>query len=32
MSIADVNHDGKVNTTDAVIIAQYIAGWDVVLG
>ena len=28
----DVNGDGAINATDAVMLAQYLAGWDVVLG
>ncbi|MBO5280880.1 MAG: leucine-rich repeat protein, partial [Clostridia bacterium] len=28
----DVNGDGAINAKDAVILAQYLAGWDVVLG
>ena len=28
----DVNGDGDINAKDAVILAQYLAGWDVVLG
>ena len=28
----DVNADGEINIKDAVILAQYLAGWDVELG
>lgn len=28
----DVNGDGAINATDAVLLAQYLAGWDIVLG
>ncbi|MBQ2378605.1 MAG: leucine-rich repeat protein, partial [Clostridia bacterium] len=28
----DVNGDGSINAKDAVMLAQYLAGWDVVLG
>ncbi|MBO5904528.1 MAG: leucine-rich repeat protein [Clostridia bacterium] len=28
----DVNGDGAINAKDAVMLAQYLAGWDVVLG
>ncbi|MBO5280251.1 MAG: endoglucanase, partial [Clostridia bacterium] len=31
-SAADCNGDGEVNAVDAVLLAQYIAGWDVELG
>ena len=30
---SDINYgDGAVNSKDAVILAQYLAGWDVTLG
>ncbi len=29
--IGDSNGDGKINTKDVVLIAQYIAGWDVII-
>ena len=28
----DVNGDGAINAKDAVMLAQYLAGWDVILG
>ena len=29
---ADVNGDGDINAKDAVLLAQFLAGWDVTLG
>ena len=29
---ADCNGDGKVDIKDAVLLAQYLAGWNVTLG
>ena len=28
----DVNGDGEINAVDLVLLSQYIAGWDVILG
>lgn len=32
VNYGDVNGDGTINSSDSVLLSQYLAGWDIKLG